>query len=464
MGRADGGRMKGYHTIEELLSGAIGLEPESIGMNTIAMDIDSLMKTSRIEDKGLYLKRLMSVPTEMERLIEKVVVPETWFFRDREAFRFLKQYVRESLSINRGEMLKVLSVPCSTGEEPYSIAMTLLEAGVKPEAIHIDAVDISAQAIRTAHSACYGPSSFRGEAKTYQGLYFTPSEGRMQLNPPVAGLVHFYQDNLTRPDFMADYDGSYRIIFCKNLLIYLNPQARQRVFANLNRMLMPGGILFTGHSELTAILQWGYDPVTHRRSFACMKPEGLLLRKIENVTPAPVIIDSHAGESTAGSSYLQAKKNRASSSKLLQAEGATQASFRAFPSELLRAEGVAPTASPVEGATQAPLIESPLITIRRLADIGSLDEALNLCECYLKENSVHKEAYYLMGLINHALNRIERAETFFSKALYLDPSYYEALLHMSLLYDQREETAKAAVFKERIKRLQETEQGMGGNR
>jgi chemotaxis protein methyltransferase WspC len=425
--------MSRYDDLEEFLSRTIGLEPEAIGRNAIRSEVDALLKEGRTKDRDLYLKQLVSVPEEMEKLIERVVVPETWFFRDREAFRFLKHHVKEGLSQGGRESLNILSVPCSTGEEPYSIAMTLLEAGVPQEMIRVDGVDVSSRAIRVARSGRYGAPSFRGETRSYHERYFTPVEGGMQINASVSSLVHFFQENLMGPDFMSGH-GPYRMIFCKNLLIYLTASARQIMFANLDRLLLPGGILFTGHSELTSFLQWDYVPVKHARSFACIKPLGA----------RPAVAD-HTLNARAGRTKVRPPLLKTGREKLP-------------PPSLANVNIPGTDGGEVRERKRA---ESPLSAIRRLADKGALDEACRMCECYLEENSANKEGYYLMGLISQALNRMDRAESFFIKALYLDPSYYDALLHMSLLCSQRGDQVKAAIFRERIKRIEETENGRG---
>jgi chemotaxis protein methyltransferase WspC len=96
-----------------------------------------------------------------------------------------------------------------------------------------------------------------------------------------------------------------------------------------------------------------------------------------------------------------------------------------------------------------------LATVRALADAGSLDRALTMCRQFLKKHEHNKEAYYLMGLINLALNSFDKAETFFQKVLYLDPRHYEALIHMKLLYEKKGDQVKASAMKGRIERSEE---------
>ncbi|MCX5813749.1 MAG: hypothetical protein NT178_14555 [Proteobacteria bacterium] len=420
----------GMLSIEELLSKKIGLEPESIGRRNIAGAVNTRMELSMVDSVDKYLHMLESDPEELEALIEDVTVSETWFFRDAESFNYLKKYADDirSSSFERS-MFKVLSVPCSTGEEPYSIAITLLEAGLLPEHFQIDAIDINPKTIETAKRAVYGKGAFRGENRDHKDKYFTCSEEGFILDPAIAGLVNFYQDNFVHPHALEG-QGHYQVIYCKNLLIYLTDDARKKVFDNINRLLLPNGIIFTGHAELIPFLQYGYKAVKHSRSFACMK------------------IESEAEETSV--SHKAKRQKHLLQNHVIKTKGSKQLRFCVTAEPLPRRDSTERgIASNLQSEAET------LAAIRVLADGGSLDKALSGCEQFLKKHKHNKEAYYLMGLINLALNVFDKAEAFFQKALYLDPSYYEALLHMKLLHEKKGDLAKASVVNERIKRFQE---------
>ena len=117
-------------TIEALLKDKIGLAASTIG-HKIARAVEKRRLACDLPDFQTYLRRLQTSKAELEELIELVVVPETWFFRDRKPFTFLEHYVKSEWLPNRNNgILRLLSIPCSTGEEPYSLAMILLNAGL----------------------------------------------------------------------------------------------------------------------------------------------------------------------------------------------------------------------------------------------------------------------------------------------------------------------------------------------
>ena len=120
--------------IARLLSQTIGLDPDIASPNQIARSVETRRVKCKLPDQSSYWARLQTSATELEELIEILIVPETWFFRDGKPFDYLKTYVTSEWrpSPNRN-ILQVLSVPSSTGEEPYSIAIALLEAGLHPK-------------------------------------------------------------------------------------------------------------------------------------------------------------------------------------------------------------------------------------------------------------------------------------------------------------------------------------------
>src|SRR5882757_9223554 len=163
-----------YAPFEALLKQAMGLDAASIGASAIEHAVQAL--------------------------IETVVVPETWFFRDREAFAALARMAFEEWLRTRAEhmqhmqdtqdMMRLLSLPCSTGEEPYSMAMALLDAGFPANRSHIDAVDISARALAHARRAVYGRNSFRGDRLDFRERYFEATAQGLHLSDVVQQQVN----------------------------------------------------------------------------------------------------------------------------------------------------------------------------------------------------------------------------------------------------------------------------------
>lgn len=403
--------------MSDLLRKAVGFDAGATGDQAFGHAVRAGMRRAGIEELDRYLALLLDSPAELENLTEDLVVPETWFFRDREPFVFLAQHVRDAwLKEHPGQVLRVLSAPCSTGEEPYSIAITLLEAGFEPESFSVDAVDVSRHALQAAREGLYGRNSFREKTAPDRDRYFTGEGQRFRVRDRVAARVSFRQANLASPLFLAG-DAPYDVIFCRNVFIYLVPQARLDALNHLNRLLAADGLLFTGHSELIFFLQNGYAPVPHRRAFACRK-----------AGPA---------ERARALPPLEAQRRRVPPPRHRPAEA------RPEP---------APAPAPAFAPAAERATESLLALAQRLADQGAMEEASNLCARALGENGEDAGAHCLQGLIHEACGRLEAAEECFRRALYLEPGQEDSLLHMTLLLERKGEVGRASLLRARLTR------------
>jgi chemotaxis protein methyltransferase WspC len=283
------------NTVEKWLSEVIGLDAQSLGPQAVANAVKRRMAACGLTKESDYLARLRtalakssapaesSAPDELLALIEMIVVPETWFFRDREPFVFLAQYVSTTwLAAHPHDLLQVLSVPCSSGEEPYSIAMTLQSAGLRPvpttrlapptrpARYRIDAVDINPALLRKAAKGVYGPNSFRSGLLAHCERYFKLEGAARIVSPEARAGIRFVRANIMgSAEFAAEQ--TYDVIFCRNLLIYQHAEARGQIVATLDRLLKPAGLLFVGHAEMMSLLTDRYAPVHHSGAFAYCK-------------------------------------------------------------------------------------------------------------------------------------------------------------------------------------------------
>jgi chemotaxis protein methyltransferase WspC len=144
---------------------------------------------------------------ELQQLIELVVVPETWFFRDHEACATLARYaIEEWRPAHPDSMMQLLSLPCATGEEAYSMAMALLDAGLPASRFRIDAIDISIKALARAREAVYGRNSFRSTDLSFRDRYFTGAGDTYLLSETVRRQVHFQPGNLVDEQLLPGFE------------------------------------------------------------------------------------------------------------------------------------------------------------------------------------------------------------------------------------------------------------------
>ena len=384
--------------IEQLLAERAGLEIEVLGRHALDRAVAARMASCAISEPGAYVRLLQGSKQEMDHLVEELVVLETWFFRDRGPFDFLQEYARGR------QGLRVLSAGCATGEEAYSIAIALLEAGLPAGSFQIDACDISQHALRVAARGIYGASSFREDWHDHRRRWFEPVAGGFALRPEVARLVQFHHEDLLHPVFLAS-QAAYHVVFCRNLLIYLRREAQESLIHLIGRLVLPDGIVITGHAEVSILLRHGYEPVGQPRCFACRMS-------------APAVIPERVQEA---------------------ASGAVAAPRPAFP---------APPPAPRQKEERGELLERA----RQLADQGAFEDAWGLCEEALAQGS-SAGAYYLQGVISAARDRLDLAQERFRRALYLDPVHYLSLIQMSLLSERQGELARAKLFRERAAKL-----------
>lgn len=187
---------------------------------------------------------------EMQRLIDAVTVNETWFFRETGPLDAWRKTVLPDL-IKRSGRLRMWSAGCATGEEPYTLAMLLLEDYPATAAARFEilATDISQRALEAARAGVYDPYSLRHTEPYWLAKYFQPaSGGRQEVCENMRRLVRFGQANLIDPA-LAQRVQAMDAILCRNVIIYLDDQSRRAALTNFYAALKPGGYLMLGHSE-----------------------------------------------------------------------------------------------------------------------------------------------------------------------------------------------------------------------
>lgn len=190
---------------------------------------------------------------ELSDIMDLLTTNETYFFRESFQLKaFTDEIIPELMAAksSQGEKcLRIWSAGCSTGEEPYTIAMLLCE---KPELagwkIEIVGTDISQRVLHHARKGVYGTSSFRVTDPYFKGRYFHEQDGGMRINDKVRELVTFSRLNLADQHRFL-FLGKMDIVFCRNVIIYFDMMAKKRVIEHFHTTLVPGGFLLLGHSE-----------------------------------------------------------------------------------------------------------------------------------------------------------------------------------------------------------------------
>ncbi|BCG46003.1 Chemotaxis protein methyltransferase CheR [Citrifermentans bremense] len=198
-----------------------------------------------------FLKYDRKKEQEISDIMDLLTTNETYFFREAFQLRaFTDEIVPELAKLKqRDRTLRIWSAGCSTGEEPYTIAMLLLELGCF-DGWRIDIVgsDISHRVVQHARKGVYGKASFRATEERYIKRFFTESEGGYRINDEVRELVTISQMNLFDQNRLALL-GKMDVIFCRNVIIYFDETSKKKVIEAFYNTLRGGGYLLLGHSE-----------------------------------------------------------------------------------------------------------------------------------------------------------------------------------------------------------------------
>jgi chemotaxis protein methyltransferase CheR len=378
---------------ESLLSRLSALVDSNLGLHfppSRWSDLERMLRSASDElgssDPEPLIDRLLS-STGTNELMEQVVchltIGESYFWREPQVFDALKERIVPELIRSRGSgrrRLRIWSAGCSTGEEPYSIAIALRRAlpGIDDRDVTILATDINPRMLRAAMAGQYGEWSFRNSPSWLRDRFFRATEGKSgkrEIIPEIRRMVSFAKLNLATDDFpspMNDTDAM-DIIFCRNVLMYLSPDHAIRVVQKLHRALVDGGWLMTGASELSQLLFSSFaavqfpEAIVYRKSLEALCAHDLPVEKPPE--PPATKAEAHATRETPGQ--------------------------------------------------EDPPAVAPLV--RRLAGLGRLSEALTMCDEAIARDRLDPELHYLQATILQESDRIDEAFASIKRTLYLDP-------------------------------------------
>jgi chemotaxis protein methyltransferase CheR len=232
------------------------------------------------------LRALRKSNIEYEALLEKLLTQETTFFRYPAVFEAFEKRVLPELHVKKfwknPRTLRVWSAGCSTGEESYSIAITILDSLNLAEAwdVEILATDIGRHALKHAERGVYSGRSIASVNGRQLSTHFSAVDGAYQVKPRLRKIVNFVQMNLASPVYVGKMD----LIFCMNVLIYFSEERRRTLVQRFFDALEPGGYLFLGHSESISKMPVKFQAIVLGDCILYRKPTAEELQKPELVT------------------------------------------------------------------------------------------------------------------------------------------------------------------------------------
>ena len=244
-----------YRQLSALIHDSLGLSFNESSRFFLEKRIESRMAARQIQSASSYLQCLLydsEREKEWESLISVITTNETYFMREMRQLDCFRREILPAISKNwsMGRKLRIWSAGCSSGEEPYSLAILIRESGeVMLDQVEIYATDINARVLTKAKEGVYSENSFRAVDEPFKRKWFSEvSAGRYQISEELRRAVTFGKFNLFDADryaFLTPFD----VIFCRNVIIYFDIEAKIRVVDSFYNKMRPGGFLLLGHSE-----------------------------------------------------------------------------------------------------------------------------------------------------------------------------------------------------------------------
>jgi len=239
--------------LAELTASAVavaGMAPAILDRRAVRQTLRRRIEATTAGSVEEYVVLYRESTEERSSFLEGILNNETCFFRDTPVFEAMRQWCAIWFAANNRTM-RILSAPCSTGEEPYSITAMLCDAGFPLERFTVDAIDLSSAALEIAKQAEYTGLALRNVPNPEEATYFERGDRGWRVRDALRRQVHFRQGNLLDDGLLEA--GAYDLICSRNLLIYQTLDARKRVAAVLARALHPQGRMVLGAAD------WGRD-------------------------------------------------------------------------------------------------------------------------------------------------------------------------------------------------------------
>mgnify|MGYP001566346357 FL=1 len=443
-----------FDKFRQSIESLTGIYIDASKQNSLKISLDTRMNIMDIKDYDAYYSFITTNAIgkkEFNELLNLILIKETFFFRDDRQLKVLTENILpELIERKKDKEIKIWSAGCATGEEPYSIAMALMESSL-PDSMNVSiyATDISEEALKKAAAGIYSKGSMRSIDKTISNKYFTQKDGRYYLNDTVKQRICFDTINLIEPFFPREANH-VDIIICKNVLIYFRTETVKTIIRKFYNMLTDGGYLFVGHSESLWQISDDFDLEEVSGVFVYRKegrnravPATKCFQQREKAVNRMVFANQRMP------SPLKRKMGR-------QVDLATQAvRGKVVPQEIdLKrkrnlSEWIKKGVHPPDGNYEAVLedieevlqkepknMDAHLLAGKIYANIGLYDKALKKGLDALEVNDLSADAYLMLGSIYYKIGEKEKAISSFKKAIYLDNNSVLSHYYLGNLYKE----------------------------
>lgn len=396
--------------LRQWLRRSTGLQAERLGPSRLERAVKQRWPLSGSASPEVYVQRLLHDRDEQQQLLEQLVVGESWFLREPRSF----EQLRELAGRERQRPLRVLSCGCSGGEEPYSAVIALLEAGLPLGQLQVEAIDISAVALAKAADGLYGSHALRGLERSRLQRHFLPEEHgggsaaptsrRWRLRPELRAAVRFHHGDLQHQ--LARLQGDWHAVFCRNVMLYLDDQARLDLLMAIAQRLAPQGMLVVAAAEALMVPHERYRHLSggHGAAFTPIPMEVAPAARASLPAPRPAPQPDPADTSRSAPSSAQAML--AAPDKVLAKT--TRAGSIVPAATVATGTSTHPQAAPQGRPSLRP--DDHLALARRLHQTGQVEEAHAAARRCLYLDPGCQEALELSALLARELGRDQEAE------------------------------------------------------
>jgi len=268
-----------FRLIRDIIKDYCGLHFDDSSRTLLEKRLSRRVRNHHLKDFRDYYRLIRydkRADEELTAIMDLLTVNETYFFREQNQLRAFSEEILEELwTVNRDrKTLRVWSAGCSTGEEPYTIAMLINERGhFSGWDIEIHGSDINQRVLQTARRGVYRRNSFRTIEPYFMSKYFIEEDGSFRIRDSARKHVNFSYLNLLDP-FKSRFLGRMDVIFCRNVLIYFDNSSRRRVIENFHDRLVDGGYLLLGHAESLINISTAFTLRHLKNDMVYQKPNG----------------------------------------------------------------------------------------------------------------------------------------------------------------------------------------------
>jgi chemotaxis protein methyltransferase CheR len=364
---------------------------------------------------------------EWRRLAEILTVTETYFFRNADQIRAFLERSLPAPGVQTVSPLRVLSAACASGEEPYSLALAVREARPGVDGlVSLSAIDLNPAMLAKARRGVYSNWSLRNVSAVMRARSFRRDGGEFLLDTEIRSQVKFEERNLLLDDASLWRPHSWDVVFCRNVIMYFEPDTARAVVARIARSLVPGGLLFLGHAETLRGLSDEFE-ICHSHDTFYYRRQGVPADRAAG-GPPPIVADAaqifdRPPPAPARVALPELTDVLASLSSERYAEALLL--LNALPDQ------------------QAHAPSTLLLRAITLVHLGTLEAAEDTCRQLIALDERNAGAHYVLALCHEGHRDIRRALDEDRKAADLDPDFAMAQVHSGLLSRRLGETSSA---------------------